>query len=93
MGLREPREISSKPMGNMKCRKVRMGHNKAKVMKQESKRLVESPWALRMKNKIIGPRKPKRVSKNPWEYRVRKWAKDVQEERNGTKELMSNVMG
>ena len=43
MGLREPREISSKLMGNMKCRKVRMGHNKAKVMKQESKRLVESP--------------------------------------------------
>jgi len=29
-----------------------------------------------VKNKVIGPGKPKRISKNPWELRVRKWAKD-----------------
>ena len=65
MGLGEPREISSKPIGNMRCRKVRMSYSKAEVMKQESKGLVESPWAPRMKNKIIGPRKHKRDSKSP----------------------------
>ena len=43
MGLGEPREISSKPIGNMRCRKVRMSYSKAEVMKQESKGLVESP--------------------------------------------------
>ena len=31
-----------------------------------------------MKNKIIGPRKPKRVSKSSWECRVKKLAKDTQ---------------
>ena len=46
-----------------------------------------------MKNKIIWPGKPKRASKNSWECRVRKWAKDVQEEKNETKEPTSNVMG
>ena len=33
---------------------------------------MESPWALRMKDKVIGPRKPKKVSKNPWESKIRK---------------------
>ena len=46
-----------------------------------------------MKDKVIGLRRPKRVSKNPWKYRIRKWAKDTQEERNGTMEPTSNVMG
>ena len=46
-----------------------------------------------MKDKVIGLRKPKRVSKIPWVCRIRKWAKDAQEERNGTKELTSNVIG
>ena len=55
-----------------------------------------------MKDEEIGPRKHKRVSKSPWDCRVRKWprmpkesrwAKDAQEERNGTKEPTSNVMG
>ena len=71
MGLKEPRERSSKPIDIMRCRKVRTGHSKPDVMKQESKGLVE----------------------NPWECRVRKWAKDAQEERNGTNEPTSNVMG
>ena len=35
-----------------------------------------------MKNKIIGPGKPKRVSKSPWA-----------ELENGTKEPTNNVMG
>ena len=49
MGLKEPRERSSKLIGIMRCRKVRMGHSKTKVMKQESKGLVESPWECRVR--------------------------------------------
>ena len=45
-----------------------------------------------MKEKVIGSGKPKRVSKSSWECRIRKWAEDSQEERNGTKEPTSNVM-
>ena len=51
IGLKEPRERSSKPMGIMRCREVRMDHSKPEVMKQESKGLVENPWALTMKKK------------------------------------------
>ena len=46
-----------------------------------------------MKDKVIGSVKPKGVSKSPWKHRIRKRAKDAQEERNGTKEPTSNVMG
>ena len=46
-----------------------------------------------MKDKVIGPKNPKRVSKTSWECRIRKWAKEAQEEINGTKEPTSNVMG
>ena len=45
-----------------------------------------------MKDKVIEPGQPKRVSKSPWVYKIRKWTKDAQEERNGTKEPTSNVM-
>ena len=47
---------------------------------------MEDPSAPRMRYKIIGPRKPKRVSKSPWESRIGKgprkpkegkWAKDA----------------
>ena len=31
-----------------------------------------------MKDKVIGPGKPKRVGKSPWECRIRKWAEDAQ---------------
>ena len=52
-----------------------------------------------MKYKVIGPRKPKRVSKGPWESGIGKgsrkpkevkWTKDAQEE-NGTQEPASSV--
>ena len=52
-----------------------------------------------MKYKVIGPGKFKRVSKGPWESRIRKrsrkpkeskWAKDAQEE-NGTQEPANSV--
>jgi len=46
-----------------------------------------------MKDGVIGSGKPKRVSKNPREYKVRKWAKDTEGERNWPKEPISNVMG
>ena len=51
---------------------------------------------------VIGPKKPKRVSKSPWECRIgneprmpkeRKWTEDAQGRRNGPKEPTSNVMG
>ena len=45
-----------------------------------------------MKDKVIGSVKPKGVSKSPWKHRIRKRAKDAQEEINGTKEPISNVI-
>ena len=45
-----------------------------------------------MKDKVIGLGNFKGVSKNPWERRIRKRAKDAQEEINGTKEPTSNVI-
>ena len=36
-----------------------------------------------MKDKVIGLGKPKRVSKSPWECRIKKWAKDVQRKQMG----------
>ena len=48
---------------------------------------MEDPSAPRMKYKIIGSRKPKRVSKGPWKSRIgkgpkkpkeSKWAKHAQ---------------
>ena len=70
-------------MGIMRCKKMRMGHSKPEVIKQKSKGLVESPWVQRIKNTVIRPGKPKRVGKNSWECRVRKWAKDAQEKQMG----------
>ena len=68
-------------------------------MNKESKGLMEDPSVSRMKYKIIGPGKPKRVSKGSWENRIGKgtrkpkevkWAKDAQEE-NGTQEPVISV--
>ena len=36
-----------------------------------------------MKDEEIEPRKHKRVSKNPWDCRVRKWAKNAQGKQMG----------
>ena len=46
-----------------------------------------------MRNKVIGPGKPKGVSKSPWVCRIKKQAKDAQEKKNGTKKPTSNEMG
>ena len=60
---------------------------------------MENPLAPRMRYKVIGPGKFKRVSKGSWESRIgkgprkpkeSKWAKDAQEG-NGTQELANNV--
>ena len=62
---------------------------------------MESSWALRMNDKVIGPEKLKRISKNSWERKLENgwgipkesnWAKDAQEEMNGTKEPLSNII-
>ena len=59
---------------------------------KESKGLMEDSSAPRMRYKVIGPGKPKKVSKGPWESMIEKrprkskkskWAKDAQEG-NGT---------
>ena len=51
---------------------------------------------------VIGSGKPKKVSKSPWECRIRngprmskkrKWAEDAHEERNGPRKPVSNGMG
>ena len=44
---------------------------------KKSKGLMKSPWAPRVKDKVIQPGKPKRVSKNPWEHKTRKRVKDA----------------
>ena len=44
---------------------------------------MESPSTPRIKDKVIGPRKPKGVSKSPRESRIRKMAKDAQEKQMG----------
>ena len=36
-----------------------------------------------IKNKVIGPGKPKGVSKSPWERKVRKMAKEAQGKQMG----------
>ena len=60
---------------------------------------MEDPSAPRMRYKVIGTGKLKRVTKGPWESRTgkgprkpkeSKWAKDAQEG-NGTQELANNV--
>ena len=60
---------------------------------------MEDPSALRMRYKVIGPMKPMRVSKGPWESKIgkgprkpkeSKWAKNAQEG-NGTQEPANNV--
>ena len=60
---------------------------------------MEDLSAPRIRYKVIGPEKPKRVSKGPWESKIgkgprkpkeRKWAKDAQEG-NGTQEPANNV--
>ena len=54
---------------------------------------MEDPLVSKMKYKVIGPGKVKRVSKGPWERRIGKWSrkpKDAQEG-NGTHEPTNNV--
>ena len=60
---------------------------------------MEDSSTPRMKYKVIGSRKPKRVSKGPWESRIgkgsnkpkeSKWAKDAQEG-NGTQKLANSI--
>ena len=60
---------------------------------------MEDPSAPRIRYKVIGPGKPKRVTKGPWESRIgkglrkpkeSKWTKDAQEG-NGTQEPANNV--
>ena len=58
---------------------------------------MASLWASRMKDKVIGPGKPKEVSKNPWEHRIRKVQEcprkvNVPMMPKGTQEPASNVI-
>ena len=54
---------------------------------------MEDPSAPRMRYEVIGPRKPKRVSKGPWERRIGKGPRKPKDDQegNGTQELTNNV--
>ena len=60
---------------------------------------MEDPSIPRMKYKVIGLGKPKRVSKGPWESRIGKWSRKPKEskwakdarEGNGTQDPANNV--
>ena len=93
-----PKVRGSKPIGSMQKSENRPHQAQSNVSK-ESKKLMEDPLDPRMKYKVIGPRKPKRVSKGPWESKIgkwprkskeSKWAKDAQEE-NGTQQPVNSV--
>ena len=51
-----------------------------------------------MRDNVIRPGKPKKLSKSPWEFKVKKMpkeskqAKDAQEKTNGTQEPASDVI-
>ena len=45
---------------------------------KESKGLMASPWAPRIRDNVIGPEKPKEPSKSPWECKVKKRAKEAE---------------
>ena len=66
-----------------------MSHSKPEVMQAKKVRVDGKPMSP--KDEVISPKKLKGVSKNPWECRVKKMAKDTQKEINGTKEPTSNV--
>ena len=63
-------------------------------MNQVSKGLMGFPSTPKVKDVVIGPGKPTRLSKNPWECRIRmgqgcsrrkKWAKKACEQWNGSR--------
>ena len=45
--------------------------------------VYDRPINLKDDNKVIGPRKPNEVSKNPWECRISKRAKEAQRKQMG----------
>ena len=51
---------------------------------KKSKELIANPWTPRMRDNVIGPRKPKEFSKSPWECRVKKRAEEAQGKQMGS---------
>ena len=48
---------------------------------------MEDPSAPSMMYKVIGPRKPKRASKDSWESRIGKWLRKVNGPRMSKREM------
>ena len=57
---------------------------------KESKGLLASPWAPRIRDNAIGPRKSKELSKIPWECKVKKRAKEAQGKQMSQERLREN---
>ena len=58
-----------------------MSHSKPEVMQAKKVRVDGKPMSP--KDEVISPKKLKGVSKNPWECRVKKMAKEGQEKQMG----------
>ena len=61
-------------------------------MNQVSKGLMGSPSTRKVKNVVIGPGKPKRLSKSPWEYIIR-MGRGCWRKRNGLRMPKEEEMG
>ena len=57
---------------------------------KESKRLMTNPWTPRMRDNVIGPRKPKEFNKNSWECKVKKMAEEAQGKQTGPRHPREN---
>ena len=62
---------------------MRKGHLRPKVMQTKKERINGRPINPKDENKVIGLGKPNEISKNPWECRVSKRAKEAQREQMG----------
>ena len=84
MGLKEPRKRkTNKPWA---VYDVEIENGPQQVQSNESKEnkgLMSSPWAPRMKDNVIGPGKPKELTKSPWECKVKKRAKEAEGKQMG----------
>ena len=61
-------------------------------MNQVSKGLMGSPSTPKVKDVVIGPGKPTRLSKNPWECRIR-MGRGWRRKGNGPRMLKEEEMG
>ena len=84
MGLKEPGKKEKANHGQyMMWKSENRSWQTQSNESKESKGLMASPWALRMRDNVIGPRKPKEFSKSPWKCKVKKRAEEAQRKQTG----------